>query len=52
MRMSLTQRLAKLRDQYAKAHASKKAADRFHRKMVELTTRQLRREIREDRKAS
>ena len=52
MRMTLTQRLAKLRDQYARAKASKKAAGRFHDKMVLLTTRQLRKENREDRRAS
>lgn len=52
MRMSLTQRLAKLHDRYMRARRSKKASEAIHREMVKLTMRQLRKENREDRRAS
>jgi hypothetical protein len=50
MRANPLQQLYTLRNRLAKAHSSRKAGSAIHRKMVEITTRQLRREIREDRR--
>lgn len=51
MRPLPQQQLEALRNRLAKAHSNRKSGAKIEREMVKITTKQLRKENREDRKA-
>jgi len=48
--MSALAKLAQLRNRYARAQGDRKSTAEIHKAMVAITTKQLRREIRQDRR--